>query len=127
MALTDDTLAEERKSITRSIGERIAAYRKIVRMDQKELARRLGVKPSTMNRWETGYTPISVYDLMRVAQVLKKPVSWFLGEPPNEDEPVHRLEQSYKRLTPGHQSVLLILLRELLRLQEAVEVEPDRT
>ena len=71
MAQMDNAQAKELKSVaeqesvTRSIGERIDAYRESIRVEQKELARRLGVKSSTLNRWETGYTPISVYDLMR--------------------------------------------------------------
>jgi len=37
-----------------SLGKRIVAYRRVMGITQKELARRLGVDPSTLARWETG-------------------------------------------------------------------------
>lgn len=129
MAQRNNAQAEERKSeagqksIARSVGERIAACRKAVRMDQKELARRLGVKPSTMNRWETGYTPISVYDLVRAAQALRMPTSRLLAEEPFGEAEVHDLhvQQGFQRLTPEHRGVLLTLVDSLLQLQENAE------
>ena len=118
MSLTENAQTEKERILARSTGGRIAIYRKALRMDQRELARRLNVKPSTLNRWETGYTPVSVYELLRVAEVLKMPASWFLGETVLEESPARHLQQGYQRLSPGHQSVLLTLLQELLRLQE---------
>lgn len=130
MALTKNAQVEEQKRVACSTGERIAAYRKVIRVDQKELACRLGVKPSTMNHWETGYTPISVYDLKRVAQALRIPASWFLDENATEEAEIHslHLQQRFRHLTAQHQGVLLTLLQELLRIQgeaSASDVETD--
>jgi len=37
-----------------TLGKRIGACRRLLGLSQKELARRLGVDPSTLGRWETG-------------------------------------------------------------------------
>ena len=82
-----------------------------------------------MNRWETGYTPVSVYDLKRVAAALKMPVSWFLDDNPAEEAEVHspHLQQSFRHLIPEYQSVLLALLHELLRIQEGISASDAGT
>jgi len=38
----------------RTLGERIVAARRLLGLTQKKLARRLGVDPSTLGRWERG-------------------------------------------------------------------------
>jgi len=41
-------------TLSGTLGKRIVAYRRVMGITQKELARRLGVDPSTLRRWETG-------------------------------------------------------------------------
>jgi transcriptional regulator with XRE-family HTH domain len=37
-----------------SLGEKIVVYRKLLGLTQKELAKQLGIDPSTLGRWERG-------------------------------------------------------------------------
>jgi transcriptional regulator with XRE-family HTH domain len=57
----------------RSIGQRIADSRRLLGMTQKELARRLGIDPSTLARWERGERQPSKALLEKLTVFLTEP------------------------------------------------------
>jgi transcriptional regulator with XRE-family HTH domain len=68
------------------IGQRIREARKACRLTLQQLACSLGVRASTVDRWEKGSRRISVADLQAIADILCFPYQWFLGiETPQAD------------------------------------------
>jgi len=68
------------------IGQRIREARKACRLTLQQLACSLGVRASTVDRWEKGSRRISVADLQAIADLLCFPYQWFLAiETPQAD------------------------------------------
>lgn len=61
------------------IGSRIKQAREEIGLSQAELGKILGWSDANISRIEKGITGITIPDLERVAGILNKPVSWFLG------------------------------------------------
>lgn len=61
-----------------SLGARITQAREAARLSQSELARRLSVKPPTINKWEYNVTAPSREHLRELAIVLDASVAWLL-------------------------------------------------
>ena len=49
-------------------------------LNQTQLAEKIGAKQKSISRYETGASLPSIVTLMKIAKVLKKPVSYFLDE-----------------------------------------------
>jgi len=64
----------------KSIGERIAHYREAAGLNQSELARRLGVTPQSVQKWESGGAP-RTRRLEQIAETLEIPVGNLVGRP----------------------------------------------
>lgn len=62
------------------IGERIRRSRKEAGVSLTELARRVGVSERAVTRWQTGHLTPSLARLYAVAQVVDKPIGYFLDE-----------------------------------------------
>lgn len=62
------------------IGHRITAAREALGYTQAQLAERIPCNPQTVSNWETGRRQPRYADLLRLAEVLGRPVSWLLGE-----------------------------------------------
>jgi transcriptional regulator with XRE-family HTH domain len=62
------------------IGSRIAAARQELGWSTEELARRLQTSGATMSRWQSGKQRLSFDDLERLAQLLGKPIQFFLPD-----------------------------------------------
>lgn len=63
-----------------SIGRRIMLARDAAGLTQAQLAERVPCNPQTVSNWEHERRQPRYDDLMRLAEVLERPVSWFLGE-----------------------------------------------
>lgn len=61
-----------------TFGDRLAAAREALGMDQKALAGRLGVKLSTIERWENDQSEPRANKLVILAGVLNVPMPWLL-------------------------------------------------
>lgn len=63
-----------------TIGPRITSAREALGYTQAQLAERVPCNPQTVSNWETGRRQPRYADLVRLAEVLGRRVSWFLGE-----------------------------------------------
>ena len=68
------------------IGQRIRRARQERDMRQEELAKKVGVDTSTVSNWETGKSRPRWKVLPRLAEVLEKPLSWFMDSAYSIDE-----------------------------------------
>jgi len=64
----------------RDAGKRIRQARKEFRMNQTQLARKVGVSLTTISDWETGKTSPSLEHLATLSKVLHKDPAWFIPE-----------------------------------------------
>lgn len=63
---------------------RISKARKDNQMNQRDLAVKLGVTKQTVSNWETGKVPLDLRRLQQIAEVLQKPIDYFLVTKQNE-------------------------------------------
>lgn len=70
----------DRRPFTRELGQRMAAAREELGLDQAEVAARLDINENTYGAWERGYRLLPLYEFIRVCQVLHKPPHWFLAQ-----------------------------------------------
>jgi len=62
-----------------NIGQKILLARKEKKLSQRRLAEELGVGIQTIVRWESGRTSPTADQLEKIAQFLKKPISYFFN------------------------------------------------
>lgn len=95
----------------REIGQRIALARKETGgMTQEELADLVGVTQRSVQLWESGDT-IPYKRLSRIAEVLGRPVGWFLHghDEEEDDERLSRLETQVSEATAKLDKLLELL------------------
>ena len=68
-------------------GERLKNAREASGMDQETLANRLGVKLSTVKKWESGKLDPRANRLQMVASLLNGPLVWLLSGSQNVPDP----------------------------------------
>ena len=84
MSSQDDWYGPE----TATFGDRLAAAREKTGMDQKDLAKRLGIKLSTLKSWEEDWAEPRANKLQMAAGLLNVSIRWLLtGEGTGPDEP----------------------------------------
>lgn len=67
------------EDLRRVVGRRLLDARRAVGLSQREIAGRLGVTHVAYGDFERGRSAISVEHLLTVAEVLGRPVSYFVG------------------------------------------------
>lgn len=60
----------------REIGERVRLVRTASELGQAEFARRIGVKPTTYNMWETGRQRLSLDGALAIREKFLVPIDW---------------------------------------------------
>lgn len=71
------------------IGSKIRKARKLAKLSQKQLAEKIGVADAqSVSNYERGVTEVSMDRLREVATATSQPMSYFLAEPPPEEEPL---------------------------------------
>jgi transcriptional regulator with XRE-family HTH domain len=101
-----------------TFGDRVAAARESVDMSQAQLARRLGIKKSTVMAWEQDLSEPRANKLSMMSGVLNVSMSWLLtGEGDDLTEPASQEEES-----ADYQA----LLRELRSLREDLRRQIER-
>ena len=101
-----------------TFGDRVAAAREAADMTQAQLARRLGIKKTTVMAWEQDLSEPRANKLSMMSGVLNVSMSWLLtGEGDDLTEPATADEQS-----ADYQA----LLRELRGLREDLRRQTER-
>jgi transcriptional regulator with XRE-family HTH domain len=100
------------------IGDRIAAAREALGLTQAQLAQRLPCNPQTVSNWENGRRQPRYADLVRLAEIAGRPVSWFLGEE-SASEGWRQVEGGIERL-----AVELARLQDLVRQRREAPAPP---
>jgi transcriptional regulator with XRE-family HTH domain len=75
---------EKRKKLVSELGRRIKIAREEARMTQLQVGVALGVSDKTISGYESGRIAPPVDKLMELADLFKKPISFFLGADPRE-------------------------------------------
>lgn len=112
------------------INERIKLAREAARLNSAELARRVGVKPSSVSLWESGKNTPSVSNLAKLAVILNVRFEWIstgrgemkYEEGAKEDRATYSVDEFppdqmellklYLLLTPGRRQALLEFIRK---------------
>ncbi len=101
-----------------NVGQRIRGLRKKRRVQQKILARMVGLSPGALTNFEKGRRRISLDWLQRISEALDTPMAYFLGDPKPQSKIVpgdpreRRLLNAWRRLRSD------ILRKDFLRLME---------
>jgi Zn-dependent peptidase ImmA (M78 family)/transcriptional regulator with XRE-family HTH domain len=64
------------------LGNRVMVARKDQRLTQLELATAIGVDRTVISKIETGQRMVDALELARLAKVLRRPIGWFVTDPP---------------------------------------------
>ena len=103
--LSTDDLSTEAKIERRFIGANIKARRKLLGMEQKEVAAYLDMPENTYSQWESGRNTMPVSAVRGLAKCLKCPVSTFFGDQTDIDNFFVR-EQAILALLNTHRDSL---------------------
>ena len=68
-------------------GERLRNAREASGMSQKKMANRIGVKPATVEKWETGKMDPRANRLQMLASLLNVPLLWLIAGSQNVPDP----------------------------------------
>ena len=102
----------------KALAQRIQRARKAAKLSQEELGAQLGIEQSTVSLIETGVTEVSALRLVKIANILGRPVTWFLGIDTLADDEAEALHLYRQLESPALRENTLIILR--------AQVEADR-
>lgn len=102
------------------LGKRIRRTREYIGLTQQQVAESLSVPRSAISDIETGKRKVTAEELKRLANLLKHPVSHFLGEEPDVADEVAALARTAENLSENDR-------KELLRFAKYLEYQnkPD--
>ncbi len=63
------------------LGERVARARKAAHLNQQDLASKIGIDRTALTKIETGGRGLDALELARIAQVVGRPIDWFVLPP----------------------------------------------
>jgi len=89
-----DILAEDqrkRHDLIRELGKRIRTARDEARMSQLQVGVAIGVTDKTISGYESGRIAPPIDKLLHLADLFKKPITFFLGSDPREYKVASRL------------------------------------
>jgi len=101
------------------LGKRIRETREYVGLTQQQVAESLSVPRSAISDIETGKRKVTAEELKKLANLLKHPVSHFLGEEPEMAEDVAVLARTAENLSENDR-------KELLRFARFLEYQTKR-
>ena len=94
----------------RLIGAKLRQAREEAKLNQKQLAERLGKSQKTISNYETGEHGIDIEELPDFARELGKPIGYFFSE----ENPAYELPVIYGQLSEEDQQKLLEYAQFLL-------------
>ncbi len=92
--MSTDLLAEDlkrRQDLMKDLGKRIRTARDEARMSQLQVGVALQVSDKTISGYESGRIAPPIDKLMQLADLFKKPITFFLGSDPREYKVASRL------------------------------------
>lgn len=84
-------LKQNELAIKHYIGEKIRERRKALNISQTELAKRVGIKPQQLFKYEKGMDRISAGQLLELSKALSVPVNFFYKEEVDFQDPYSEL------------------------------------
>lgn len=115
------------------LGARIATARIAKGLTEQQLAHRLGVKTSTVEKWESGETDPRANRLDQLAGLLGVPLMWLIGGgdiPPDVETPTfsetQRVEEKLARAEKLVNQLSLLLVNigtDVRRLQRDLDID----
>ncbi len=102
--------------------ERIRHFRTLARLEQKELASRIGISSNAVSNWENGRGRPDINLLPSLCEALNVSIYDLLAmeDPsPRYSSVEQALISQYRNLSPGHKIAVDQLMDTLLRIQEA--------
>lgn len=112
-----------------AVGRRIRYFRERRGMEQKDIARQIGITPNAVSNWENGRTRPDLSILPQLCEILHITLYELYGIDAPIDrytEQEQRLVSAFRALSGGHQSAVERLI-ESLTAAEAAERCPDIT
>jgi transcriptional regulator with XRE-family HTH domain len=107
-----------------TLGERICKARDATGLSTAQLARRMGIKTSTLHGWESDRSEPRSNKLVLLAGVLNVSPTWLLvgrgTAPLNEDDSVPEIESLRIGLDRAHKQALA-LVEEIERLKQRID------
>ena len=100
----------------RAITERVIRVREEAGLTQKELAGLLGLSKQGYSHYESGRGSFTVQHLFRLARILGRPITWFLGIPQELADDEEVLLHLYRQLDEHHKRLYLENLRTTVRI-----------
>lgn len=98
------------------IGRRVRMVREERNMTQKKLAEKVIVSSSSITRLESGQTMVSVFTIVRIAEVLNVPISYLLFgyEEENDISGVHDIVKKLDKCSADQKKLLLQSFEKIL-------------
>jgi transcriptional regulator with XRE-family HTH domain len=89
--LADVTESDTREEYQDRLGTVLQLGRKAAKLNQEEVAARMGMAAATFTRWENGHNGISAYDLARLVRIYNLDPDLVMNPPASKLEVRHRL------------------------------------
>jgi Zn-dependent peptidase ImmA (M78 family)/transcriptional regulator with XRE-family HTH domain len=65
----------------KELGERVARARNASHLSQRDLATKIGIDRTALTKIESGKRGLDALELAKLAEVLKRPIDWFVSQP----------------------------------------------
>lgn len=98
MTTAPRTRPSDKDTLFERIGERIRAAREEKGYTQEDLGRLIRQSPVTISRWESASRRPGITELVDLARVLDKPVTYFTEETPPEEGTLTQLTRTIRDL-----------------------------
>lgn len=120
---------DKSKSVYIYVGQRIKERRRLLKMNQTQLAQLMGFSYQQMQKYENGMSEISVSKLLRFAQIFNVPPSYFYEGAPTDDligSSIHSPIIQKQRSTPLNILLIEDNPSEVILFNNAVQESHDK-